>query len=86
MLSDRTLGHAGSRLVVASPACPAPLVDPVLQTGAPLTPADPGIALASNGGSDFTIGMPFVIAAVVLQVGLVLLIMVTRLSKAKHRR
>jgi hypothetical protein len=39
-----------------------------------------------NSGSDFTIGMPFVIGAVVLVVGLALLIMMTRPDKAKHYR
>ncbi len=47
---------------------------------------DAGIALASNNGSDFTIGMPFVLGAVALLVGLAVLVMMTRPSKAKHYR
>jgi hypothetical protein len=71
----------------ATPAYPAPSVDPAAQTGGPLaSQTDPGIALASNNGSDFTIGMPFVVGAVVLLVGLAVLIMMTRPSKAKHYR
>ena len=70
----------------ASPAYPAPSVDPGGPTGAPLAQPDPGIALASNSGSDFTIGMPLVIAAVVLVAGLALLVLMTRPSKAKHYR
>jgi len=70
----------------ATPAYPAPAVDPAVQAGGPAAQADPGIALASSSGSDFTIGMPFVLGAVVLLVGLAVLVMVTRPSKAKHHR
>ena len=70
----------------AMPAYPAPPVDPATQTGGPVVQADPGVALASNSGSDFTIGMPFVLGAVALLVGLAVLFMLTRPSKAKHYR
>ena len=72
--------------LAASPAYPAPPVDPAVQAGAPVAQADPGIELASNSGSDFSIGVPLMIAALVLVVGLALLLMMTRPGKAKHRR
>jgi len=70
----------------ASPAYPAPSVDPAVQTAPPTTATDSGIVLASNSGSDFTIGMPLVLGAVALLVGLAVLFMMTRPSKAKHYR
>lgn len=70
----------------ATPAYPAPPIDPAAATGGPVGQTDPGIALASNNGSDFTNGIPFVLGAVVLLVGLAVLVMMTRPSKAKHYR
>jgi hypothetical protein len=91
MLSALALAAVGLLVMptaafASSPAYPAPSVDPAVQAGVPAVQTEPGIALASNSGSDFTIGMPFVIGAVVLLVGLALLIMMTRPSKAKHYR
>ena len=70
----------------STPAYPAPSVDPAVQTATSAAATDPGIELASNNGSDFTIGMPFVLGAVALLVGLAVLFMMTRPSKAKHYR
>lgn len=91
MLSALALAAVGFLLMPAAafaspPDYPAPSVDPAVQTGAPLVQADPGIALASNSGSDLTIGMPLVVAAVALVVGVALLVMMTRPSKGKHHR
>lgn len=91
MLSALVLAAVGFLVMPAaafasSPAYPAPSVDPAGQTGVPAVQTEPGIALASNSGSDFTIGSPFVIGAVVFVVGLALLIMMTRPDKAKHHR
>jgi hypothetical protein len=91
MLSALVLAAVGLLVMplsalAASPAYPAPLVDPAVPTGAPVAQADPGIELASNSGSDFSIGLPLMIAALVLLVGLALLVMMTRPSKAKHYR
>ena len=97
MLSALVLAAVGFLVMPAaafasSPAYPAPSVDPAgqtgvpaVQTGVPAVQTEPGIALASNSGSDFTIGSPFVIGAVVFGVGLALLIRMTRPDKAKHR-
>ena len=91
MLSALALAAVGFLVVPAAaygatPNYPAPSVDPAVQTGVPTAATDPGIELASNNGSDFAIGMPFVIGALVLLTGLALTIMMTRPSKAKHYR
>jgi len=90
MLSALVLAAVGLLVMplsalAASPAYPAPSVDPAVQAGAPVAQADPGIELASSSGSDFSIGLPLMIAALVLLVGLALLVMMTRPGKAKHR-
>lgn len=91
MLSVLLLAAIGLLLMpvsafAATPVYPAPPVDPAAATGGLPARSDSGIALASNNGSDFTIGMPFVLGAVMLLVGLAVLIMMTRPSKAKHYR
>ena len=93
MLSALVLAAVGVLLVIrlsafaSSPAYPAPSVDPAGPDGrVRWRQADPGIVLASNSGSDFSIGMPLVIGALVLLVGLAVLVMMTRPSKAKHYR